>query len=170
MCNVCGRKERDSLNTGQIHKVLIFTDGCTQYAMDIAHLQSIIDVPEVAKVPGVSDNIEGIINYRGKVVTLFTLSNKTRKNNGKILLISSEKSDAGILVDQVKEVIDIDINSFQSINGISKEECNCDASLISSAVIINERIVFNIDIHAMLNVFNANKMSEFDEKDEYFET
>lgn len=83
------------------------------YAVEIGMVQEVIRNTSVAAVPGSSENILGILNLRGKVVTVMdtrrklSLSSVEINPKNRIILISNSGEEVGLLVDSVQEVVDI---------------------------------------------------------------
>jgi len=100
-------------------KLVIFLLDNEEYAADIKYVQEIVRLPEVTFVPNVPNFITGIFNLRGKIIVVVDLEKKFNLvretiNNKKIVMISEiEKNNYGIIVDKVKEIIDVPIRLIQ---------------------------------------------------------
>ncbi len=74
-------------------------------------IQEVLRLSEIADVPGAPDFVMGIINLRGKVVTVidtrkcFNLDSATITDNSRIMIVESADNVLGLLVDSVAEVI-----------------------------------------------------------------
>ncbi|WP_455380900.1 chemotaxis protein CheW, partial [Acidihalobacter prosperus] len=83
------------------------------YALDVMRVQEVLKVGEISPVPGAPEYVLGIINLRGKVVTVIDArlrlglpyAESTEAN--RIIVLEAAGQDVGILVDSVAEVIQI---------------------------------------------------------------
>ena len=96
---------------------LTFTLGDEVFAMDIRAVREIIQHAALTPVPLMPEFVRGVINLRGAVVPVIDLQarfGRPKANLGKKTCIvifdasrEGEKSELGLLVDSVSEVIDI---------------------------------------------------------------
>ena len=93
------------------NQVVRFMVGKESFGVDIGRVQEIVTVPEITKVPDTPDFLEGIINLRGKIVSVVDLrkrlkfngSEKSKKN--RILVTEMDGRVVGLIVDEVSEVL-----------------------------------------------------------------
>jgi len=117
--------------TGQI---VVFSLGDEEYALPIEQVQEIIRYAEPRSVASNSPSIRGVISLRGKIVPVCDLASHLGSTHthdevgGKVVIVEAGESTAGILVDDVAEVLTIsaeDVDevptaSSDAINGIAK--------------------------------------------------
>ena len=90
-----------------------------EFGVAINQVKEIIRVPEITKIPNAHDYMEGIINLRGKVISvvnlkkIFGLSNPSYKDDVKIIIIEANEAIIGILVDDVQEVTKINSENIE---------------------------------------------------------
>jgi purine-binding chemotaxis protein CheW len=81
------------------------------YGINVMQVQEVLRYTEIAPVPGASYYVLGIINLRGKVVTVidtrsrFGLPPGDINDNTRIVIIETGSHVVGILVDAVAEVV-----------------------------------------------------------------
>lgn len=81
------------------------------YGINVMQVQEVLRYTEIAPVPGASYYVLGIINLRGKVVTVidtrlrFGLPSGEITDNTRIVIIETGSHVVGILVDAVAEVV-----------------------------------------------------------------
>lgn len=81
------------------------------YGINVMQVQEVLRYTEIAPVPGASYYVLGIINLRGKVVTVidtrsrFGLPSGDITDNTRIVIIETGSHVVGILVDAVAEVV-----------------------------------------------------------------
>lgn len=127
-------------------KYLTFYLADEEYAVEILKVQEIIQMQSVTRVPKVPHFVRGIINLRGKVIPVVELRAKfgmevvPDTDKTAIVVIKIDRGDSsmttGIIIDNVKEVADLDAESIEHapsfgseietefIMGISKSESN----------------------------------------------
>ncbi|MFR4352148.1 MAG: chemotaxis protein CheW [Roseburia sp.] len=108
--------------------------GSEQYGIDISYIDNIVRMQKITRVPKVQSYFNGIINLRGEIVSVMSIRRKMGleedvfTNASRIIILKLEEKGAiGIIVDQVKEVVNLsedDIekasNKGKFINGIGK--------------------------------------------------
>jgi purine-binding chemotaxis protein CheW len=90
-----------------------FKVGRETYGVPITSLHEIVRVPEITAVPDAPDYIEGVINLRGKIVSVVDLRKRfgepeavpDRRN--RILVVEHSGRLSGLIVDAASEVIKI---------------------------------------------------------------
>ncbi len=90
---------------------LTFYVGGVLWGINILNIQEINKHFEITKVPQASDYIEGILNLRGRIVTIIDLGKKlglapvsVNKDNRNII-VNSEEEHIGLLVDSISDVV-----------------------------------------------------------------
>ncbi len=84
------------------------------FGLDTMLVQEIIKVPEITKVYQAPTEIIGIINLRGKIVTIIDLAIKldlpttVETKNRRIIIVESDNEPFGLMVDYINDVIEID--------------------------------------------------------------
>src|SRR5208283_3624751 len=90
-----------------------FQIGRETYGVPIASLHEIVRVPEITAVPDAPEYLEGVINLRGKIVSVMDLRKRfgekqaTLKNINLILVVEHSGRLAGLIVDSASEVVKI---------------------------------------------------------------
>lgn len=98
-------------------KYLTFHLGGEEYALPILKVREIIGLMEVTTVPRTPDFVRGVINLRGKVISVVDLRRKFALPRAEdtsetcVIVVEVDRQDRilpiGLLVDQVSEVRDI---------------------------------------------------------------
>lgn len=104
-----------------------FFVGDTRWGINIIHIQEIINIQDITKVHNAPDYIEGIINLRGKIVTVLSLSKRLNiesvgdSNDNRIVIVNINDEFVGLLVDSISDVVKVDLNSLMpapsTVNG-----------------------------------------------------
>jgi purine-binding chemotaxis protein CheW len=90
-----------------------FKVGGETYGVPITSLHEIVRVPEITAVPDAPDYVEGVINLRGKIVSVLDLRKRlgeselvpSRRN--RILVVEHNGRLCGLIVDSATEVLKI---------------------------------------------------------------
>jgi purine-binding chemotaxis protein CheW len=90
-----------------------FRVGRETYGVPIKLILEIVRVPEITAVPDAPDHIEGVINLRGKIVSIIDLRKRfrekqiTQNRHNRILIMELGGRLAGLVVDGASEVMKI---------------------------------------------------------------
>ncbi|MBU2701800.1 purine-binding chemotaxis protein CheW [Sporomusaceae bacterium BoRhaA] len=133
-------------------KILTFQLGANVYGMDIAFAKEINQNVSYTIVPGESDEIVGLLNLRGTVITLFNLaailqfqSAEMTKRNHCIILrnYADEFNQAGFFIDKLGDVMDITSNMCEEPPAQMKNGQDC---YISEVVRCTNQLILVLDI------------------------
>ena len=125
------RLETDLVETKQYIVVQI---GNEKYGIDINYIDNIVRMCKITRVPKVQSYFKGVMNLRGEIVPVMSIRKKMRlpddviTDASRIIIIKlEEKGSIGIIVDEVKEVITLNMAEVEKttakdsfINGIGK--------------------------------------------------
>jgi purine-binding chemotaxis protein CheW len=79
--------------------------------IDILNIQEINKNFEITKVPQASDYVEGILNLRGRIVTIIDLGKKlglapvNKDKDNRNIIVNSDDEHIGLLVDSISDVV-----------------------------------------------------------------
>ncbi|MBU1345153.1 MAG: chemotaxis protein CheW [Proteobacteria bacterium] len=88
-----------------------FYVGGSLCGINILNIQEINKHFEITKVPQASDYIEGILNLRGRIVTIIDLGKKlglapvTKNKDNRNIIVNSDDEHIGLLVDAISDVV-----------------------------------------------------------------
>ncbi len=108
---------------------IIFRIDKEYFGIDISFINSIIEMPKIAKVPMTPDYIAGITNLRGDIVPIMSL--RGRMNAGeenitkdsRVIIVNLKGGEmVGIIVDDVKEVMNISNQEISEPTSMIKGE------------------------------------------------
>ncbi len=101
------------------NRIVGFKVGDELFGIDISKVQEIILAPEITSIPDSNEHFEGVINLRGKIVTVIDLRKKMgfspheNSKKKKILIVESGQKIIGFIVSQVTEVLSLPDNSVE---------------------------------------------------------
>ncbi len=136
-------------------QLVIFNINGENFGVEITQVKEIIKPMEIFKVPNTPDYIEGLINLRGKVHTVFNMRKKFGlptidfDDNTKIIIVSVNSMLIGFIVDEVNEIVRVEEeqmeNAPQAISSVSLK-------YITGVAKIGERIILILDLSSALSL------------------
>ncbi|MGB9235963.1 MAG: chemotaxis protein CheW [Terriglobales bacterium] len=108
-------------------QIVGFNLGRETYGIPITALREIVRVPEITAVPDAPEYLEGVINLRGKIVSVVDLRKRFGKpatavdRHSRILVVGHRGRLAGMIVDSASEVIKIPENEIESAPSMAQE-------------------------------------------------
>ena len=144
-----------------------FQVGRETYGVPITSLHEIVRVPEITAVPDAPDYLEGVINLRGKIVSVMDLRKRfgekqaDLKKQNRILVVEHAGRLAGLIVDSASEVLKIPADSVEPPPAVFQEGgLNCVTGLGKVA----GRLVVLLDMSKLLAPEKLQAKSEAAEK------
>lgn len=131
------------------HRAIIFKINDKELCIDINKVDSIIPPMDIYKIPDVPDFIEGLINLRGKIYTVFNLRKRFKMpshefNEGtKILLVKMGSAVEGIIADEVREIIKVE---DETIEEFSQEQADIEKKYFIGSIRHNDRTIHLLDL------------------------
>jgi purine-binding chemotaxis protein CheW len=101
-------------------QLVIFSLGAEEYALPITRVQEIIRYTEPRSVASHTGWIRGVINLRGKIVPVCDLAQRLglpteRVETAKIVIVETEIGTAGVIVDDVEEVLTVEAGQLVDV-------------------------------------------------------
>ncbi len=109
----------DDDEDAQKDKYLTFHLAGEDYGIEIRYVTEIIGIQKITEVPDMPDFVRGVINLRGKVIpvmdvrTRFRLPPRDYDERTCIIVVDINESSVGLVVDEVREVVDIPENQVE---------------------------------------------------------
>ena len=129
--------------------------GNEQYGLDIGYIDNIVRMQTITRVPKVQTYFKGIINLRGEVVPVMSIRLKMHLPDDQltdasriIILKIEEQGTIGIIVDEVKEVVELVMDEIERPAQKSKFDKN---SFISGIGKHNDELISLFDISAVVD-------------------
>jgi len=107
--------------------VVGFRVGRETYGVPITSLHEIVRVPEITAVPDAPDYLEGVINLRGKIVSVVDLRKRFGQpsagfdRRSRILVVEHRGRLAGMIVDSASEVLKIPDSEIEAAPAMMRE-------------------------------------------------
>ena len=140
---------------------LTFSLDKENFALNVEHVEKILEFQEVTEVPKAPEYMLGVFNLRGEVVPLidtrlkFGMEKAEVTSSTCILVITitseGEKIKLGALVDNVKEVVKYDVNAVKKLPTVGKQN---KTEFLEGVMKVNDQFIL---------VLNADKIFSVDE-------
>ncbi|MBQ9136074.1 MAG: purine-binding chemotaxis protein CheW [Lachnospiraceae bacterium] len=116
---------------GESIQYIVIRLGQEQYGIDIKYIDNIVRMQHVTRVPKMPAYLKGVINLRGEVIPIMSLKLKMGLEEDeatkatRIIIVKLEQAGTiGMLVDEVKEVVTLDLDEQVEKLAYDKEEKN----------------------------------------------
>lgn len=104
-----------------IRQYIVFKLNDEDYGLDIQKIQTIDKVNKITRVPKAPFYIQGVINLRGEIIPVMSLRKKLGfeddefDKDARIIIVKIESDSIAMIVDKVKEVVEIDVNTLEAV-------------------------------------------------------
>jgi purine-binding chemotaxis protein CheW len=146
-------------------QLVVFKLADEEYGAHILDIKEIIKIVKITKVPNSPDYVQGIINLRGKIISvidLFKKFNIEAETNPKYIIIADINSILfGITVESVSEVLKIDKNYIKKAPSIITSKIKSD--YLSGVAVLDERLIILLDLKKMLTIEETEDFKKFAE-------
>jgi len=144
------------------NQIVRFMVGRESFGVDTGRVQEIVTVPEITRVPDTPDFLEGIINLRGKIVSVIDLrkrlkfngSERSKKN--RILVTEMDGKVVGLIVDEVSEVLRLNPENIEPppemVNSVGVE-------YITGVGKLEDKIILLLDLGKVLNTEETGRLA-----------
>ncbi len=139
--------------SGETH-IVGFRVGRETYGVPITALHEIVRIPEITAVPDAPDYVEGVINLRGKIVSVIDLRKRFGQpapafhRQNRILVVEHKGRLSGMIVDGASEVLKIPKSDIEPAPTVI-EECGLDC--VVGLGKFNGRLIILLDVNKVLD-------------------
>ncbi|MFS0688077.1 chemotaxis protein CheW [Sporosarcina sp. 179-K 8C2 HS] len=134
-------------------KVIVFQLMDKEYAVGVDVVESIEKLMSITRVPKTPSYIKGVINLRGVVTPIvdlrerFGMEVKPLDDNSRIIIVSLEEFEVGLIVDAANDVIDI---PFDSIRPQPEVVGSIESEFISGVAKVDKRLLVMLNLEKVL--------------------
>lgn len=143
-------------------QVVSFRIGKEYFGVQIQTVQEIVRVPEITAVPEMPSFVEGVINLRGKIVSIVDLSKRlkiqggARAKSNRILIVEVDNNVVGLLVDAVSAILRIPPESIEPAPDIVT---SVGTEYIQGVGKLPDRLIILLDLKNILRPDELTKLS-----------
>lgn len=121
------------------NQLVVFALGAEEYALPITEVQEIIHYTEPRAVASDTPWIRGVISLRGKIIPVCDLAlrlglDTDQSQSAKIVVVERAAGTAGVIVDDVAEVLTIEPDQLDEAPGAG-------ADVVEGVVKVDDRLV-----------------------------
>lgn len=144
-------------------QIVGFRIGRETYGVPISLVHEIVRVPEITSVPESPGFVEGVINLRGKIISVVDLRKRFGGNIGaadrknRILVTAVEGKLVGLMVDSASEVLKISENDIGPPPGIFAED---EVHFVTGVGKHQGRLIILIDLNRVLQKGELRRLDE----------
>ncbi len=116
---------------GETNQYIVIRLGHEQYGIDIRYIDNIVRMQHITRVPKMASYLRGVINLRGEVIPIMSmrlkmgLSADEETKATRIIIVKLEQfGTIGMIVDEVKEVVTLDMAEQVEKMAYDKDEKN----------------------------------------------
>lgn len=122
-------------------QLVVFALGREEYALPIQQVQEIIRYSEPRAVSSAEPWIRGVISLRGKIVPVFDLGLRLGLHaepgqDQKIVIVETDHGTAGVIVDEVEEVLTVDAGQLEEVPGAGSDAIDAIAKIDDRLVVL----------------------------------
>ena len=115
--------QQNSQSSETTRQYITINIGSEQYGINIKYVDNIVRMQKITRVPKAQDYFVGVINLRGEILPVMSLRKKFEleddiyTNNTRIIIVKLEQQGmVGLIVDSVKEVVNLDDSDIEKAN------------------------------------------------------
>jgi len=143
-----------------------FRIGRETFGVPISLVHEIVRVPDITSVPEAPDYVEGVINLRGKIISVVDLRKrfgeteiKAHKKN-RILVVEVSGKLVGLMVDAASEVLKIPPSQIDLPPNVFEEG---ELNYVTGVGKLQSRLIILIDLTKILQKGELRRLEEFHE-------
>lgn len=134
----------------ELLQLVIFQLGEEEFGLDIMQVEEIIRIPDITRIPHSPDYVKGVINLRGKIITVvnldtrFGMEQKVHDDNSRIIVAEVDENVVGIVVDSVSEVLRLPLSTLEPVPEMISGKIN--TNYLKSVGKLEDRMLILLDI------------------------
>lgn len=134
-------------------QIVGFRIGRETFGVPISFVQEIVRVPEITSVPDSPDFVEGVINLRGKIVSVIDLRKRfgeveiSGHKKNRILVAEVEGKTVGLIVDSASEVLKVPATDIEAPPNVFDDGDN---NYVTGVGKLNGRLIIMVDLGKIL--------------------
>lgn len=139
--------------------------GRETYGIPISLVREIVRVPEITPVPNTQQFFEGVINLRGKIISVVDLrkrfgeTNITPNKKNRVVVVELEHRTVGLIVHAASEVLKILPSEIEPPSSVF---LNGEADYVTGVGKLNNRLIILLDLNKVLRSGELHKLTGAD--------
>jgi purine-binding chemotaxis protein CheW len=147
-------------------QIVGFRVGRETFGVPISLVHEIVRVPEITAVPEAPDYVEGVINLRGKIISVLDLRKRfgekqiTGSKKNRILVVEVEGKMVGLIVDAASEVLKLPETEIDLPPNVFDEG---ELNYVTGVGKLRGRLIIMIDLTKILQKGELRRLGEMAE-------
>lgn len=144
-------------------QIVGFRVGRETFGVPISLVHEIVRVPEITAVPEAPDYVEGVINLRGKIISVLDLRKRfgekqvTPNKKNRILVVEVDGKMVGLIVDAASEVLKVSDSEIDAPPHIYQ---NGELNFVTGVGKLRGRLIIMIDLTKVLQQGELRRLEE----------
>lgn len=140
-----------------------FRIGRETFGVPISLVHEIVRVPEITAVPEAPAYVEGVINLRGKIVSIVDLRKRfgekeiVQNKKNRILVVEVEKKMVGLIVDAASEVLRMSSDDVDNPPNVFEEG---ELNYVTGVGKLKDRLIILVELHKILQKGELKRLGE----------
>ena len=145
-------------------QIVNFRVGPETFGVDIALVHEIVRVPEITSVPDAPDFIEGVINLRGRIISLVDLRKRFGQKEiapgkkNRIIVVEHQQRFVGLIVDSASEVLRVPGSDIEPPPHVFEQG---GLDYVTGIAKVQGRIIILVDLGNILQRGELRRLTEF---------
>lgn len=142
-------------NEFQTTQYIVIQLGDEKYGIDIQYVDNIVRMQRITRVPKVAKYFKGVINLRGEVVPVMNIRIKMdldeaqETKDTRIIILKLDGMDKiGVIVDEVREVVELNDSEVEKVAYDSREEKQ---QFVSAVGKVGDDLISLLDLHTVIS-------------------
>lgn len=146
-------------------KVIVFRLLNEEYGVDVNQVLSIERMEHITRVPKTSEFVKGVINLRGVVTPIIDLRSRfgiavaEYTDSTRIIIVSVEGVEVGLIVDSANDVIDIPVDAIEPppevVGGI-------EATYLHGVAKLDKRLLILLNLNKVLSASEVKQLEKLE--------
>jgi len=147
-------------------QIVGFRVGRETFGVPISLVHEIVRVPDITAVPEASDYVEGVINLRGKIISVVDLRKRFREKEvartkkNRILVVEVEGKMVGLIVDSASEVLKVPDTEIELPPNVFEEG---ELNYVTGVGKLRGRLIIMIDLTKILQKGELRRLEQITE-------
>lgn len=144
-------------------QIVGFRVGRETFGVPISLVHEIVRVPEITAVPEAPDYVEGVINLRGKIISVIDLRKRfgekeiSSSKKNRILVVEVESKMLGLIVDAASEVLKVPEGEIDLPASVFEEG---EMNYVTGVGKLRGRLIIMIDLSKILQKGELRRLRE----------
>lgn len=152
---------QDDSNREPSLDLIAFEIGAQKIAVEARYIRAILPAQQPVPVPGVSDILVGIINFRGIILPVFRLENVLgagEAGRGATIVFGEHRPEFAIFADAVEDVADLSASELRAVSWQGADDAPTTLGLTQSALNVLDGRALLADPRFYVGRHNAARM------------